>query len=107
MSVKKMIRMFSPQSVHAVIILTLAYFLVQLVFSHTTHALTLLVDSYHVLCKLIYLFGSILCIKVIKIISCIGVSKLFSFQSKSFIKINDYYCIKPIAAQRIRRSMFE
>ncbi|VVC35342.1 Cation efflux protein [Cinara cedri] len=44
-----------------VICLTLGHFIVQLVFSHITHSLTLLVDSYHVLCKLIFLFGSVLC----------------------------------------------
>lgn len=43
-----------------VICLTLTYFIVQLVFSHITHSLTLLVDSYHVLCKLIFLLGSVL-----------------------------------------------
>ncbi|XP_022164306.1 zinc transporter 1 isoform X2 [Myzus persicae] len=63
MSVKKVLRIFNPHAVHTVILLTLCYFLVQLVLSHVSHSLTLLVDSYHVLCKLIYFFGSVLCIK--------------------------------------------
>lgn len=65
MSVKKLFNVFNPLQVHIVILLTLSYFLVQLVFSHITHALTLLVDSYHVLCKLIFMFGSVLCIEVV------------------------------------------
>lgn len=67
MSMKKVLRILNPRPVHTVLLLTLSYFLVQLVFSHITHALTLLVDSYHVLCKLIYLFGSLLCFKVTNI----------------------------------------
>lgn len=67
MPVKKVLRIFNPLPVHVVILLVLSYFLVQLVFSHITHSLTLLVDSYHVLCKLIYIFGSVQCVKVTKI----------------------------------------
>ncbi|XP_025411086.1 zinc transporter ZitB isoform X2 [Sipha flava] len=63
MSIKKVLRAINPHPVHEVILLTLCFFLVQLVFSHITHALTLLVDSYHVLCKLIYLIGTVLSIK--------------------------------------------
>ncbi|XP_050443616.1 zinc transporter 1 [Adelges cooleyi] len=63
MSAKQILRSFNPIQVYLVIFLTLSYFLIQLIFSHITHALTLLVDSYHVLCKLIYLFGSIICVK--------------------------------------------
>lgn len=63
MTDKKIMRTFNPPPVHnTIIMLTLSYFLVQLVFSHTTHALTLLVDSYHVLCKLIYLIGTVVSI---------------------------------------------
>lgn len=64
MSIKKFLHVINPHPVHEVIVLTLCFFLVQLVFSHITHALTLLVDSYHVLCKLIYLLGTVLSIKV-------------------------------------------
>lgn len=44
--------------------LTAALFGVQLALSHVTHALTLLVDSYHMLCNLIALTGCIITIKV-------------------------------------------
>ncbi|XP_075235205.1 zinc transporter 77C [Lycorma delicatula] len=48
---------------YVVLALTTAYFLTQLLVSHLTHALTLLVDSYHVLCNLIALIGCIITIK--------------------------------------------
>ena len=44
--------------------LTIFFFLVQLIMSHMTHALTLLVDSYHMFCNVIALVGSIITIKV-------------------------------------------
>lgn len=62
-AVKLWFQRFRPLRLYIVLILTTAYFLTQLVVSHVTHALTLLVDSYHVLCNLIALIGCIITIK--------------------------------------------
>lgn len=50
-------------SLYVMLGLTAALFGAQLALSHVTHALTLLVDSYHMLCNLIALSGCIITIK--------------------------------------------
>ncbi|KAI5703235.1 hypothetical protein M8J75_009322 [Diaphorina citri] len=63
MAIKDLFRKYHPLQMYIVLVLTICYFFVQLVVSHFTHALTLLVDSYHVLCNLIALFGCIASLK--------------------------------------------
>lgn len=63
MAMKEWVRRFQPLPLYFIFGLTVAFFFVQLVVSHVTHALTLLVDSYHALCNMIALIGSIITIK--------------------------------------------
>nr|XP_018908053.1 PREDICTED: zinc transporter 1 isoform X1 [Bemisia tabaci] len=63
MVMKKWFRSLQPVQLYVILTITLFFFLVQLVVSHLTHALTLLVDAYHVLCNLIALFGCIITLK--------------------------------------------
>lgn len=63
MAMKEWVRRFQPLPLYFIFGLTVAFFFVQLVVSHVTHALTLLVDSYHALCNMIALVGSIITIK--------------------------------------------
>lgn len=65
MSMKDWLQRLQPFQIYIVLTLSIVYFLVQLFLSHITHALTLLVASYHMLCNIIALTGSILTIKVI------------------------------------------
>lgn len=64
MPMKELLNRLRPVQLYIVLILSIVYFLVQLFLSHITHALTLLVDSYHMLCNIIALSGCILTIKV-------------------------------------------
>lgn len=57
MAVKEWVKRFQPLSLYTMVVLTTFYFLVQLVVSYATHALTLTVDSYLMLCNLIALVG--------------------------------------------------
>lgn len=61
---KSWLSRMQPFPLYFVLTLSIIYFLIQLVFSHLTHALTLLVDSYHMLCNIIALSGCIVAIKV-------------------------------------------
>lgn len=58
-----MVKAGAATSLYVMLGLTAVVFLVQLALSHVTHALTLLVDSYHMLCNLIALSGCIITIK--------------------------------------------
>lgn len=60
---KKWFHQLRPVQLYLMLGLTIFFFLVQLIMSHMTHALTLLVDSYHMLCNVIALVGSIITIK--------------------------------------------
>lgn len=64
MAMKKWFHQLRPVQLYLMLGLTIFFFLVQLIMSHMTHALTLLVDSYHMLCNVIALVGSIITIKV-------------------------------------------
>jgi Co/Zn/Cd efflux system component len=64
MAMKKWFRHLQPVQLYLMLGLTIFFFLVQLIMSHMTHALTLLVDSYHMLCNAIALVGCIITIKV-------------------------------------------
>ncbi|XP_059480117.1 uncharacterized protein LOC132199433 isoform X3 [Neocloeon triangulifer] len=63
MSVKQWFRELRPLPLYLMMALTILFFLVELVASHITHALTLLVDSYHTLCNLIALTGCLITVK--------------------------------------------
>lgn len=64
MAMKDLLYRLKPFQIYTVLVLSIAYFLVQLLLSHTTHALTLLVDAYHMLCNIVALSGCIMTIKV-------------------------------------------
>ncbi|XP_059607689.1 uncharacterized protein LOC132255608 [Phlebotomus argentipes] len=66
MGLKDFVHRLEPVQLYVVLILSIVYFLVQLFFSHITHALTLLVNSYHMLCNIIALTGCIITIKYSK-----------------------------------------
>ncbi|XP_053685677.1 zinc transporter 10 [Sabethes cyaneus] len=63
MPMKEWIYRLQPVQLYIVLVLSIVYFLVQLFLSHISHALVLLVDSYHMLCNIIALTGYILTIK--------------------------------------------
>lgn len=63
-SVKEWIHRMRPARLVMVLVLSIVYFLVLLVFSHITHALTLLVQCYHMVCNIIGLSGSLVMVKV-------------------------------------------
>ncbi|XP_071455172.1 proton-coupled zinc antiporter SLC30A1 [Hetaerina americana] len=63
MAVKELFRRMRPVQLYVILALTILFFLTELVVSHVTHALTLLVDSYHMLCNLIALIGCIATVK--------------------------------------------
>ncbi|XP_029721104.2 calcium/manganese antiporter SLC30A10 [Aedes albopictus] len=63
MAMKEWIYRMQPVQLYIVLVLSILYFLVQLFLSHISHALVLLVDSYHMLCNIIALTGCILTIK--------------------------------------------
>uniref|UniRef100_A0A1I8M442 Zinc transporter 1 n=1 Tax=Musca domestica TaxID=7370 RepID=A0A1I8M442_MUSDO len=54
---------FQPAPLYIVLFLSICYFSVQLILSHLTHALTLLMASYHMLCNILALAGSLVTIK--------------------------------------------
>ncbi|KAI8117296.1 Zinc transporter 10 [Lucilia cuprina] len=63
MPIKNLLLRFQPAPLYIVLILSICYFSVQLILSHLTHALTLLMASYHMLCNIFALAGSIITIK--------------------------------------------
>ncbi|XP_037934774.1 zinc transporter 1 [Teleopsis dalmanni] len=63
MPIKNLLLRFQPAQLYIVLVLSICYFAVQLVLSHITHALTLLMASYHMLCNIFALTGCILTIK--------------------------------------------
>lgn len=64
MAMKEWISRMKPVQLYVVLALSVMYFLVQLSLSHITHALTLLVQCYHMLCNIIALSGCIITVKV-------------------------------------------
>lgn len=64
MGMKEWVQRCQPVQLYLVLALTIIVFVVELVISHLTHALTLLMDSYHMLCNIIALAGCIITIKV-------------------------------------------
>ncbi|XP_034104424.1 zinc transporter 1 [Drosophila albomicans] len=63
MPIKDVLQRCQPMPLYVVLVLSVCYLIIQLVFSHLTHALTLLMASYHMLCNILALSGCILTIK--------------------------------------------
>ncbi|XP_044748981.1 zinc transporter 1 isoform X2 [Coccinella septempunctata] len=63
MTVKEWFRKYQPLQLYIVLILTILFLTIQLVVSHITHALTLLMNSYQMLCNVLALIGYIITIK--------------------------------------------
>ncbi|XP_017080799.1 zinc transporter 1 [Drosophila eugracilis] len=63
MPVKEILQRCRPIPLYTVLVLSICYFVLQLVFSHLTHGLTLLMASHHNLCNIFALGGCILTIK--------------------------------------------
>ncbi|XP_012350061.1 zinc transporter 1 isoform X2 [Apis florea] len=63
MAVKEWFRRLQPVQLYLVLFFTTAFFLVEIVASHVTHSLTLLLNAYHMLCNIIALVGCIASIK--------------------------------------------
>ncbi|KAH8370205.1 hypothetical protein KR093_002652, partial [Drosophila rubida] len=61
--IKDVLQRCQPLPLYVVLVLSVCYLIIQLVFSHLTHALTLLMASYHMLCNILALAGCILTIK--------------------------------------------
>lgn len=64
MAMKELLYRMQPMQIYVVLTLSIVYFLMQLFLSHITHALTLLVSVYHMLCNIVALSGCIMTIKV-------------------------------------------
>lgn len=64
MPVKKWFQTLQPIQLYVFLGLTVALFLIELAFSHFTHSLTLLMDSYHMMCKILALTACLVNIKV-------------------------------------------
>uniref|UniRef100_A0A1I8NTD3 Zinc transporter 1 n=1 Tax=Stomoxys calcitrans TaxID=35570 RepID=A0A1I8NTD3_STOCA len=63
MPIKNFLNPFQPIPLYIVLFLSICYFSVQLLLSHLTRALTLLMASYHMLCNILALAGSIITIR--------------------------------------------
>lgn len=63
MDCNKWLSKWQPTQLYVMLCLSTAYFLVELFLSHTTHALTLLMDAYHMMCNIIALVACILTVK--------------------------------------------
>ncbi|XP_011883488.1 PREDICTED: zinc transporter 1 isoform X2 [Vollenhovia emeryi] len=63
MAVKEWFRRLQPVQLYLVLFFTTAFFLVEIVASHITHSLTLLLNAYHILCNIVALVGCIASIK--------------------------------------------
>ncbi|EZA54363.1 zinc transporter 1 [Ooceraea biroi] len=63
MAVKEWFRRLQPVQLYLVLFFTTAFFLVEIVASHVTHSLTLLLNAYHMLCNIVALVGCIASIK--------------------------------------------
>ncbi|EDV97698.1 zinc transporter 1 [Drosophila grimshawi] len=67
MSIKEVMQRCQPIPLYVVLMLSVCYFVLQLILSHITHALTLLMASHHMLCNILALAGCIVTIKHSKI----------------------------------------
>lgn len=60
---KEWFRELQPMQLYIVLTLTIIFFIVELVISHFTHAITLLMDSYHTLCNIFALLTCMITVK--------------------------------------------
>jgi len=60
---KEWFRQLQPVQLYVILTLTVAFFITELVVSHVTHALTLLMDSYHTLCNIFALLACMITVK--------------------------------------------
>lgn len=66
MAMKEWFRKMQPIQLYVILALTIVFFITELIVSHLTHALTLLMDSYQMLCNILALTGCITTIKYSK-----------------------------------------
>ncbi|KAJ8866235.1 hypothetical protein PR048_032078, partial [Dryococelus australis] len=64
MTMKDWCKTLRPIQLYIIMVLTVAFLVAEMVVSHTTHALTLLVDAYHMMCNILSLMGCVVNIKV-------------------------------------------
>ncbi|GJQ86180.1 hypothetical protein Trydic_g12450 [Trypoxylus dichotomus] len=63
MAMKEWVRQLQPVQVYVILVLTVLFFIAELILSHITHALTLLSDSYQTLCNILALTGCLMTLK--------------------------------------------
>ncbi|KAK2588225.1 hypothetical protein KPH14_004259 [Odynerus spinipes] len=63
MPMKEWFRRLQPVQLYVVLFFTVAFFIVEMVASHVTHSLTLLLNAYHMLCNIIAIVGCLASIK--------------------------------------------
>ncbi|XP_011310836.1 zinc transporter 1 isoform X2 [Fopius arisanus] len=63
MAVKEWFRRLQPVQLYLVLFFTTAFFMVEIIASHVTHSLTLLLNAYHMLCNIVALLGCIVSLK--------------------------------------------
>ncbi|XP_032668233.1 zinc transporter 1 isoform X2 [Odontomachus brunneus] len=63
MAVKEWFRRLQPVQLYLVLFFTMTFFLIEIIASHVTHSLTLLLNAYHMLCNIVALVGCIASIK--------------------------------------------
>lgn len=64
MPMKELLHRLQPIQVYIVLVLSVLYFMVQMLISQQSQSITLLVHAYHMLCNIIALSGCIITIKV-------------------------------------------
>lgn len=85
MAVKELLHRLRPVQIYVVLVLSIVYFSIQLFLSHVTHALTLLICAYHMLCNIVALTGCIITIKVGRTIDSIDSIELLGVFSSGDI----------------------
>ncbi|CAD6208772.1 GSCOCG00003580001-RA-CDS [Cotesia congregata] len=63
MAVKEWFRQLQPVQLYLVLFFTSTFFIIEIIASHVTHSLTLLLNAYHMLCNIVALVGCIASVK--------------------------------------------
>ncbi|KAK0075208.1 hypothetical protein PV325_007240 [Microctonus aethiopoides] len=95
MAVKEWFRRLKPVQLYLVLFFTTAFFIIEIVASHVTHSLTLLLNAYHMLCNIIALVGCIATIKYGNQYNCRGVSQCSSAGNSSICIIENIQSSMP------------
>lgn len=95
---KELLYRLQPVQIYIVLALSIVYFLMQLFLSHITHALTLLVDSYHMLCNIVALSG---CIITIKVRFCFSISLFIAYSCALFCSTTDNQLLTEYKRRRV------